>query len=241
MRICKLDSSEIGLSRIGIGTWSLAGRWEMGWGAQGEKQSIETLLAAFEAGINWVDTAPIYGHGKAESIVAKALSEWGKKIYLSTKCGLFKGPRFDLSYESIAKELAGSLKRLKLDYIDLYQIHWPRPDAKLEEAFETLVGLKEQGLIKAIGASNFSIEDLRRVSKIEKPVSLQLPYNLLVANTTEDRLSWCQKNSIASLVYSPLYSGILSEKFSLDWLNGLSKKDWRKRYYKQNKFSFFFT
>ena len=233
MEYRKLGNSEIELSVIGVGTWAIGGSgWKYGWGKQSDKESIETLLYAFEHGINWVDTAPIYGIGHAETIVGKALCEYGRDIIVATKCGLHQDKKGDLfgrlTAQSIRQELEQSLKRLAIDVIDIYQIHWPNPSREIEEGFETLLRLKEEGKVKEIAVSNFSRAQMEKIYKLGNFVSLQSEYNLLDRDVEIDILPWCREHSVGFLAYSPLKGGLLTGKVSKDWIERLPVDDWRK-------------
>ena len=228
-----LGSSELALSVIGLGTWAIGGAgWSYGWGRQEEKDSLAVIIEALEQGINWIDTAPVYGVGKSETIVGKAIKEWKDEVYIATKCGLYVNLDNSitpcLKKESIIKECESSLKRLDIGTIDLYQIHWPHPEADIEEAYEAMLMLKSSGKVRFVGVSNFNISQLERVALYGGLTSLQPPYSLLRREIEEQELPWCAKNKVGVISYSPLQSGILTGKVTKDWVAALPKDDWRK-------------
>ena len=236
METRQLGKSDLELSVIGLGTWAIGGDVAVGgWGPQDERDSIATILRALELGVNWIDTAAIYGQGESERVIAKALSEWQEPVIIATKCGLLangeRPPEKCLRAESIREEIEASLKRLQLEVIDLYQIHWPLSATSLEgieEAFETLLSLKSEGKIRWLGVSNFSVPQLECVAKRGELSSLQPPYNLLNRKIENDILPWCKENDVGVIAYSPLASGLLTGKLSKEWVTSLPKRDWRK-------------
>ena len=184
METRRLGNTDLDLTPIGFGTWAIGGDdWGMGWGPQAEKDSIESILEGLEAGINWIDTAHAYGFGLSEVVVGKALKEWGQPIIVATKCGVLpnddKTPRRFASRELILEEVEGSLRRLQIDTIDLYQLHWPEPDENVEEAWQTLLDLQTQGKIRWPGVSNYSAGQLGRAATLGPVSSLQPRYSLL--------------------------------------------------------------
>jgi len=233
MKTKKLGKSDLNLTRIGLGTWAIGGSgWDYGWGAQDDKDSIKTILKALELGINWIDTAFAYGFGHAEEVVGKALSEWKGDPIVATKCGLLNAGdghvRTSLKRESILEEVEGSLKRLQRDVIDIYQIHWPSPANEIEEAFETLIDLKKSGKIRYASVSNFSVKQMKAVSKFGEITSLQPPYSMLDKRVEDDILPYCLENEIGVISYSPMQSGVLTDKISRSWIENLAQDDWRK-------------
>lgn len=233
MKTKMLGDTDLRLTPIGLGTWAIGGaNWEMGWGPQDEKDSIDSIIEALEHGINWIDTAPAYGFGRSEEVVGKAIKAWGKPVIISTKCGILPGEHGHaiehISRKEILREVEDSLRRLQIDCIDLYQIHWPIPDENIEEAFQTLLNLKKEGKIKWVGVSNFSIEQLERVTRLGHISSLQPPYSLLDREIEEEILPWCSKNDTGVIVYSPMHSGLLTGKVTQDWVEHLPDNDWRK-------------
>lgn len=227
-----LGKSGLKFSVLGLGTWAIGGDWFMGWGPQDEKDSRETILQALEEGINWIDTAAAYGFGRAEEVVGRALKEWREPVIIATKCGVLPKDDgtayFHIKRESILKEVEASLKRLGVETIDLYQIHWPRADEDIEEAFETLLELKRQGKIRHAGVSNFSVEQLERIAVLGEPASLQPPYSLLSRGIEGEILPWCEVHGVGVICYSPMECGLLTVKLSKEWVESLPESDWRK-------------
>jgi len=233
MKKRKLGDTDLELTTIGLGTWAIGGGdWAMGWGPQGEKDSVETILEALENGINWIDTAAAYGFGCSEEAVGKATQEWGEPVIIATKCGVLPAEKGQavrhISRETILKEVDASLKRLQVDHIDLYQIHWPVPDKNIEEAFQTLLYLKEQGKIRWAGVSNFNVEQLERISLSGSVSSLQPPYSLLERGIENGILPWWRNNYTGVIIYSALHNGLLTGKIDAQWINSLPDNDWRK-------------
>jgi aryl-alcohol dehydrogenase-like predicted oxidoreductase len=244
METRQLGDTDLQLTVVGLGTWAIGGEWFMGWGPQTEKDSIAAILEALELGINWIDTAPAYGFGRAEEVVGKALKRWGQPVLIATKCGVLKGPDgkslFSIKRESIFKEVEDSLRRLAVDVIDLYQIHWPREDIDIEEGFQALLDLKAQGKIRHAAVSNFSREQLERISKYAQPASLQPPYSLLKREVEKEILPWCKTNKVGVVAYSPMQNGLLTGKFSAEWIESLPRSDWRRaRWGRLNEINYF--
>lgn len=234
MKKNQLGNSDLILTEIGLGTWAIGGGdWGMGWGAQGEKDSIASILEALSEGINWVDTAHAYGFGVAETSVGKALKEFkDDNVIVATKCGVLpeedgKPKRF-ISRETILEEVDQSLRRLGRDWIDLYQIHWPFPLENLTEAWETLIELKKTGKIRWAGVCNCWEPELKELQKVSQVISNQPMYSMLDRQIEDKVLPWCERNNTGVLVYSPMHSGILTGKISADWLHKLPENDWRK-------------
>lgn len=224
------------LTTIGLGTWAIGGPWQFGWGPQDDKQAINTILEALEQGINWIDTAPIYGCGHSEELVGQALKQApkaGERPLIATKCGLLwnnKKEKYScLKAESIRKECEDSLRRLGVDVIDLYQMHWPEPDEDIEEGYEEMIKLAEEGKVRYVGVSNYSVSQLERIKKISPPASLQPPYSMLKRDVEKELLDYCSKNNIGVVTYSPMQRGLLTGKFSEDYLQKLPDDDHRKR------------
>ncbi|MBD3217430.1 MAG: general stress protein [candidate division Zixibacteria bacterium] len=216
METVTLPELNLANSRIGLGTWAIGG-WM--WGGTDEKKSIDTILRALERGVNLIDTAPIYGFGKSEEIVGKAMAEYRQRerIVLSSKAGLeWKGDEVfrNASKKRLMQEIDDSLKRLKTDYIDVYHVHWPDPATPIEETAETMNKILESGKIRAIAVSNFSIDQMETFMK-ESPLHVsQPPYNLFEREITETQLPFCKDNNIAILAYGSLCRGLLSGKMS---------------------------
>lgn len=228
----KLGTSDLELTVIGLGTWAIGGDWFMGWGPQEESDSIAAIHEALDCGINWIDTAPAYGFGRCEEVVGKALKQTKYRPYIATKCGVLPGPdgvpTNSLRRKSIEREVEASLQRLGVETIDLFQIHWPRPEEEIEEGFDALLRLQEKGLIRWPAVSNFSVEQMERVSRLGTIVSLQPPYNLLKRDIEAEILPWCSKRNIGVVCYSPMECGLLTGKFSKEWVDNLAPSDWRK-------------
>jgi aryl-alcohol dehydrogenase-like predicted oxidoreductase len=231
MQARKLDNTELNLTTVGLGTWAIGGPWQFGWGPQDDNEAIAAILKAIDLGINWIDTAAIYGCGHSEELVGMALSQTKTKPFIATKCGLLWNEKREkvscLKRDSIRRECEASLKRIGVEVIDLYQIHWPDPDEDIEEAGEELTRLQKQGKIRYIGVSNFSVAQLDRISKVAVIASLQPPYNMLHRETEKQLLPYCKKNDIGVVVYSPMERGLLTGKFSKKYLATLSPDDHR--------------
>lgn len=234
MILRQLGKTDLLLSPIGLGTYALGGTdWAYGWGPQDDRDSINTMCHAVEMGINWIDTAPVYGLGHAETIVSKALKEMPKSPFIATKCGLVwddhRRVSNNLSSKSLIQEAEQSLKRLGVDVIDLYQIHWPHPKDQIEMAWETMQKLKEQGKIRYAAVSNFSVQMMERLHEIHPISSLQPPYSLLERRVEEEILPYCGENGIGVLPYSPMQKGLLSGKMSFERIANFPDSDHRKR------------
>jgi aryl-alcohol dehydrogenase-like predicted oxidoreductase len=230
----QLGNSDLHLTSIGYGAWAIGGgNWEFAWGAQDDNESIRTIERALDAGINWIDTAAIYGLGHSEEVVAKALRNSGKKPYVFTKCSM----RWDadrkiyrsLKASSLEEELEASLRRLNVETIDLYQIHWPDPEGEIEEGWETLAHFQRQGKVRYIGVSNFNVEQIKRVQKIAPVASLQPPYSLLNRGIEAEILPFCEANDIGVINYSPMASGLLTGKMTAERIAKMPADDWRKK------------
>ena len=234
MQTRRLGNSDLNLTPVGFGTWAIGGgEWGMGWGPQTEKDSIESILEGLEAGINWIDTAHAYGFGLSEKMVGKAVKEWGEAVVIATKCGVLPDennfPRRYASRKTITEEVENSLRRLQVEVIDLYQIHWPEPDENVEEAWQTLLDLKSQGKIRWAGVSNYSVSQLERAAKLGPVSSLQPRYSLLNQQIQEEgQLDWCRDNNCGIVCYSPMESGLLTGKVNQEWIDNLPENDWRR-------------
>jgi len=213
MKYKNIPNTDLNVSIIALGTWVFGGDF---WGGSKTKDSLETVHAAIDSGINFIDTAPIYGNGRSEEIVGKAIKGKRDKVYIATKCGLRaegKSITHDLSQKNILKEVDDSLRRLQIDVIDLYQCHWPDENTALEETAAALLKLKEEGKIRYIGISNYEGEALKQVKALINPVSLQSQYSLLERNVERNDLAYCRENEIGFLAYGALGGGILSGKY----------------------------
>jgi aryl-alcohol dehydrogenase-like predicted oxidoreductase len=230
-----LGNSDMALTAIGFGAWAIGGAgYQFGWGAQEDGDSIEAIHKAVDLGVNWVDTAAIYGLGHSEEVVGKALKTLtGAKPYVFTKCSMRwneKGEIYkNLTAEGVRYECEQSLKRLGVEAIDLYQIHWPDPDAEIEEGWGELQKLKAEGKIRWAGVSNFSVAQMERAQGIGAITSLQPPYSLINRKVQAEILPFCLKNGIGVINYSPMVSGLLTGKMSAERLAKMADNDWRKK------------
>jgi aryl-alcohol dehydrogenase-like predicted oxidoreductase len=230
----KLGNSDLHITRIGVGAWAMGGGgWEFGWGPQQDAESVAAIHAALDAGMNWMDTAAVYGLGHAEEVVARALEGRSERPLVFTKCGIVWGADRKLSRAlkraSLARECEASLRRLKREQIDLYQIHWPDPDPDIEEGWMELARLKEQGKVRWIGVSNFDAEQMKRAAAIAPITSLQPPYSLLHRDVEESILPYALENGIGVIVYSPMASGLLSGAMTRERIAKMPADDWRAR------------
>jgi aryl-alcohol dehydrogenase-like predicted oxidoreductase len=238
MQTRKLGNSDLRITPVGYGAWAIGGSgWQFAWGSQNDNDSVAAIHRSLELGVNWIDTAAVYGLGHSEEVVARALKSWsGPRPYVFTKCGL----RWDnqgnvrklLSADSIEREVEDSLRRLSVDVIDLYQIHWPpEPDSgELEEGWTMLAHLKQQGKVRWIGVSNFNVQQLRRAQAIAPVTSLQPPYSLVHREIEDQVLPYCLREGIGVIVYSPMASGLLTGAMTPERASKLPKDDWRKNH-----------
>jgi aryl-alcohol dehydrogenase-like predicted oxidoreductase len=236
MQTRKLGNSDLNITPVGYGAWAVGGSgWQFAWGSQDDNDSIAAIHRALELGVNWIDTAAVYGLGHSEEVVARALKSWeGPKPYVFTKCGL----RWDaqgnvqkvLSADSIRHEVEASLRRLSVDVIDLYQIHWPPdPDSPaLEDGWSTLSDVKGEGKVRWIGVSNFNVKQVKRARAIAPVASLQPPYSLVHREVEEDILPYCLREGIGVIVYSPMASGLLTGAMTRERAARLPHDDWRR-------------
>jgi len=229
-----LGNSDLQLTPIGFGAWAIGGgNWEFAWGSQDDNESVAAIHRALEIGVNWIDTAAIYGLGHSEEVVAQALKTTSYKPYVFTKCSMRwhddRSIYRSLKAKSLEEELNNSLRRLGRDTIDLYQIHWPNPEAEIEEGWETLAEFKKQGKIRYIGVSNFTVEQMKRAQKIAPITSLQPPYSMLRRAIEEEILPFAQANNIGVINYSPMVSGLLTGKMTADRVANFPQDDWRRR------------
>lgn len=233
----KLGGSDLELTTVGLGTWAMGGGdWRMGWGPQEEADSIATILAAVDAGINWIDTAAVYGFGTSEEVVGKGLAQLGdrERPLVATKCGRKKAKDSDailgdLTRDRIIAECEDSLKRLGIEVIDLYQLHWPVESIdEVAEGWQTLAELKQAGKIRWGGVSNFNPEQLGRCQEDHPVISLQPPYSLFNRGIEDEILPWCIEHNTGVLAYSPMAKGMLTGKVTREWINNLPESDHRK-------------
>jgi len=222
------------ISEIGLGTWAMGGgEWAFSWGPQEDTLSINTIERSMELGINWVDTAAVYGLGHSEVVVGRFLKQVTKKPLIATKYSRRwdsnGNPYSDLSPVSIRFEVESSLQRLDVEVIDLYQMHWPRPDQDLESAWYTMSELVKEGKVRYAGVCNFSSEQLKRIIPIHPVASLQPPYSMLRRGIEADELKYCAANNIGVIAYSPMQKGILTDKYSRIFVDNLTQDDHRRR------------
>lgn len=229
-----LGNSDLALTPIGFGAWAIGGGdWQYAWGPQDDSDSITAIHRALDLGINWIDTAAVYGLGHSEEVVAKALKSASRKPYVFTKCSLRwgrdKSIYHSLKSSSVAEELDASLRRLGVETIDLYQVHWPNPEEEIEEGWGALERLRQQGKIRWIGVSNFNVEQMKRALKIAPITSLQPPYSMLRRGIEAEILPFAQANGIGVINYSPMLSGMLTGKMSAERVAAMPADDWRRR------------
>ena len=234
MQTRQLGRTELNITPIGLGAWAMGGgNWASAWGPQDDGESIATIHRAIDLGINWIDTAAVYGLGHSEEVVGKTLKELSDRPYVFTKCSRVWNDKGEitgsLKGQSIRRELEASLQRLQTDVIDLYQIHWPDPDPDLEEGWSTMAKLKAEGKVRYIGVSNFNVSQMRRAQEIAPIDSLQAPYSLIKPDAEKDVLPYCLEQNIGVIVYSPMMSGLLTGAMSLERVANLPEDDWRKR------------
>jgi len=229
----QLGNTDLKLTTVGLGTWAMGGPWQFGWGPQDDNEAIAAILAALDEGINWIDTAPVYGLGHSEELVGKALKQISEKPLIATKCGLLWNEKKEkvscLKRKSIREECHASLKRLGVEVIDLYQMHWPEPERDVEEAWEEMAKLADEGKVRHLGVSNFNVEQIKRVRKTYKVASLQPPYSMLHREVEDEVFGYCARNNIGVVAYSPMQRGLLTGKFSQERLAGLPLDDHRRR------------
>ncbi len=233
----KLGNSDLHITPVGFGAWATGGgNWEYSWGPQDDRESIAAIHKSLELGVNWIDTAAVYGLGHSEEVVARALKEWGgARPYVFTKCVMrwdsTRKISMNHSAASIRQECEDSLRRLAVETIDLYQIHWPPPDngPGLEEAWQTLSALQKQGKVRWIGVSNFDVAQLQRAEKIAPVTSLQPPYSILRRQIEEDTLPYCEQRGIGVIVYSSMFSGMLTGGMTRERAASLPPDDFRSR------------
>ena len=229
----QLGTTDLELTRIGLGTWAMGGGgWRFGWGPQDDQESIRTIYRAMDLGINWIDTAAVYGLGHGEEIVGKALKGMSEKPILATKCSRVWNEKGEISSnlkrDSVRRELENSLRRLQRDAVDLYQLHWPMPEADIEEGWNTVLELLQEGKIRYAGVSNFNITQLDRIRAVHPVASLQPPYSMIVPGVEKEILEYCGRNRIGVVCYSPMYKGLLSGKFTKERVEAFPENDHRR-------------
>ena len=233
MQTRKLGNTDLDLTTVGLGTWAIGGSWQYGWGPQDDRDSLDAIFEAMDCGINWIDTAPIYGCGHSEIVVGRALKDLSRRPIIATKCGLLWNEKREkinnLHKDSVIDECHQSLKRLGIETIDLYQIHWPEPDEGIEEAWEAIDRLIEQGKIRYGGVCNFQVSQMERLAPIRPAASLQPPYSMLSRGVENELLPYCGKNKIGVVVYSPMHKGLLTGKYTPQTIAKLPEDDHRKK------------
>lgn len=229
----QLGNSDLYITPIGIGAWAIGGGgWNGSMGPQNESDSVPAIHAALDRGLNWIDTAALYGLGHSEEVVARALKGRSPRPYVFTKCERVWNDRGEigasLKTDSIRRECEASLRRLKTDAIDLYQIHWPEPDQDIEEGWSTLARLKEEGKVRYIGVSNFNVAQMKRAQAIAPITSLQPPYALVRREIEQEILPYTLRNKIGVIVYSPMYAGLLTGAMTRERVANFDPEDWRR-------------
>lgn len=239
LKMTNLPTVELGrtgmrITRVGFGTWALGGpAWDASWGPQDDGDSVAAIERALELGINWIDTAAVYGFGHSEEVVAKALEGVDERPFVFTKASILEGPDrtqvFNQKRDSLRHELERSLNRLKVDSIDLYQMHTPLPEEDLEEGWATFAEFYAEGLVKHIGVSNYSVEQMQLVSQIAPVETMQPQYSLIYREMEREVLPFCQRQGIGVIVYSPMGFGLLTGKLTRERITRLPEDDWRRR------------
>lgn len=230
----RLGNSDLEITTVGIGAWAMGGGgWAFAWGPQDDQESIDAIHAALDQGVNWIDTAAVYGLGHSEEVVARALEGRANRPYVFTKCERIWNEKGEiaksLKADSVRRECEASLRRLKVDTIDLYQIHWPEPDDQIEEGWSELAKLRQEGKVRWIGVSNFNVEQMKRAQAISPITSLQPPYSIISPEIEQSQLPYCQENNIGVIVYSPMKSGLLTGSMSKERVQQMPEDDFRKR------------
>jgi aryl-alcohol dehydrogenase-like predicted oxidoreductase len=235
LQTVKFGKTGMEITPIGFGAWAIGGGgWAAAWGPQDDDEAVGAIRRAVELGVNWVDTAAVYGLGHSEELVAQALKSVpeSERPYIFTKCSLVWDGGGDISNvlekNSVKRECEESLRRLQTDVIDLYQIHWPRPDEYIEEGWEAMAELKDEGKVRHIGVSNFDASQMERIGVTASVETLQPPYNMLDRGVEEEILPYCGENDIGVIVYSPMRSGLLTGKMTPERVANLPSDDWRR-------------
>ena len=230
MKTRKLGYSDLELTEVGFGAWAIGGEWKFGWGPQDDKEAITGIQRAVELGVNWIDTAAIYGLGHSEELVGKAVESFRDDVIIATKCSIVfddKGNTSNsLKRETIIRECEDSLRRLNMDWIDLYQIHWPMDEERIEEGWEAIAGLIAKGKIKYGGVSNFNLSHLERAQGISPIASLQPPYSMMRREVEGEIFDYCEEKQIGVVAYSPMQCGLLTGSFDMD---RVAESDWRRQ------------
>lgn len=233
LKTSQLGATGLEITRVGFGAWAIGGGGERGWGPQDDEESIAAIHRAVDLGINWIDTAAAYGFGRSERVVGRALKGLSERPYVFTKASLLDDGtghvRHSLKRDSILREAEASVRRLGIEAIDLYQIHWPIPDEDIEEGWSALAALKEQGLVRHVGVSNFDARQLRRIQPIARVETLQPPYSLVDREAEGEILPFAQREGIGVIVYSPMGSGLLTGAMTRERIKRMPPDDWRSR------------
>jgi aryl-alcohol dehydrogenase-like predicted oxidoreductase len=233
MRTRQLGNSDLHITPIGFGAWAIGGSgWEFAWGAQDDRDSIAAIREALDAGVNWIDTAAVYGLGHSEEVVARALEGVRDRPYVFTKCSMVWNERREIGHSlkasSVRRECEASLRRLKIDAIDLYQIHWPNPAQDIEEGWATMAALQAEGKVRNIGVSNFDVAQMTRAQLIAPITSLQPPYSLIHREIESEILPFVTQANIGVIAYSPMASGLLTAAMTRERIDRLPADDWRR-------------
>ncbi len=234
MKTRQFGNTDMQITPIGFGSWAVGGGgYQFGWGPQDDEQSIAAIHHALDLGINWIDTAAVYGLGHAEEVVARALKDRSDRPYIFTKCERVWNDRGEISgslkAQSIKRECENSLRRLQTDVIDLYQVHWPEPEQEIEEGWSAMAELKREGKVRYTGVSNFSLSQMHRAMEIAPISSLQPPFSLVKPDIQNEILPFCHEHDIGVIVYSPMASGLLTGSMNSERIAKLPDDDWRKR------------
>jgi aryl-alcohol dehydrogenase-like predicted oxidoreductase len=232
METRQFGKTDMRITPIGFGAWAIGGgNWEFAWGPQDDEQSVAAIRRALDLGVNWIDTAAVYGLGHSEEIVARALKGVAQRPYVFTKGSMVWNEQGQIGHSlkaaSLRREVEASLRRLQADAIDLYQIHWPDPESDIEEGWSTLAELKQEGKLRHIGVSNFNVEQLRRAMAIAPVETLQPPYSLIDRDAEAEILPFARERNIGVIVYSPMNSGLLSGAMTRERIANLPEDDWR--------------
>jgi len=232
METKQFGNSDMKISRIGFGAWAIGGgHWAFGWGPQDDGEAIAAMHRAIKNGMNWIDTAAVYGLGHSEELVGKAVKGMNPRPYIFTKCGLVwddsRKTSQNIKAESIRRECEASLRLLNVDVIDLYQVHWP-VDADLEEAWKMMEELRSEGKVRNIGVSNYNVGQITKCMEIAPVSSLQPPYSLINRDYEKEILPFCEEHGIGVIVYSPMGSGLLTGTMSRERIAAMPSDDWRR-------------
>ena len=235
MNTKQLGNSDLHITSVGFGAWAIGGSgWEFAWGGQDDKDSVAAIREALDAGVNWIDAAAVYGLGHSEEVVARALEGMSKRPYVFSKCSMIWDEQRQIGHslkaESIRRECEASLRRLRVDAIDLYQIHWPNPEDEIEEGWATMAKLKEEGKVRHIGVSNFDVGQMRRALAIAPITSLQPRYSLIHREVEEKILPFTARQHIGVIAYSPMASGLLTGAMTQERIEQLPADDWRRNH-----------